>query len=327
MILRSLLAALGLALAAASPSLAADAAGCKDVSGLKRFDGSSIVMCEKQNFAEYRLPTGTATAFDFDSKRGTFASSIDLEGKLTQNVYAVPMGASSAEVFRNYKAELEAKGFRKLYEGKQGELGFFMGSVFEAGAGGQLFGYSPDQARYVAAVKDEGGAKTHLAIYVVEYQGGYQPKADPQKGQVFVRIDELKSGELKDKMVTVTAEEMAREIDQSGSVELRGLLFDFNKATLQPESRPTLEEIARYLRDNPGEKFHVVGHTDNVGGLDFNQKLSQARAVSVATELSRYYGVPAAQLRPWGVGLLAPVASNATEEGRAKNRRVELLPQ
>lgn len=328
MTIRSIIAAFGLALAAASPALAADMGGCKDLSGLKRFEGSSIVQCEKKNFAEYKLPAGQATAYDFNNKRGAFTASVDLEGRLTQNVYAVPMGASAAEVFRNYKQDLEAKGFRTLYEGKQGELGYWMAKVFEnQGPGGQLFGYSPNEARYVAVEKEDNGLKTNLAIYVVEYADGYAPKVSPQKGQVFVRIDEIQSGELKDKMVTVTAEEMAREIDQSGSVELRGLFFDFNKATLQPESRPTLEEIAKYLKANPGQKVHVVGHTDSVGGLDFNQKLSQARAATVVSELSKAYGVSAAQMRPSGVGLLAPVASNASEDGRAKNRRVELLPQ
>lgn len=327
MSLRSTLAAGLLALAAASPALAADAPGCKDLSGLKRFDGSSIVLCDKKNFAEYNLPTGKATAYDFNNKRGTFDASLDLEGRLASNAYAVPMGASAAEVFRNYKQELAAKGFRTLYEGKQGDLGYWMAKVFEAGLGGQLFGYSPNEARYIAVEKQDGGLKTNLAIYVIEYETGYAPKEKPQKGQVFVRIDEIQSGELKDKMVTVTAEEMAREIEASGAVELRGLLFDFNKATLQPESRSTLDEIAKYLKANPDQKVHVVGHTDSVGGLDFNQKLSQARAATVTAELAKTYGIAAARLRPAGVGLLSPVASNATEDGRAKNRRVELLPQ
>ena len=106
-----------------------------------------------------------------------------------------------------------------------------------------------------------------------------------------------------------------------------GLFFDFNKATLQPESKPTLDEIARFLSANPGLKVHVVGHTDNVGGVEFNQRLSQARADAVVAALARGYGVPPSRMRPAGVGLLSPVASNADEEGRAKNRRVELLPQ
>lgn len=324
---RSLFAAALLSLASVVPAIAADAPGCRDLSGLKRFEGSTIVLCDKRNFAEYTLPTGAATAYDFDGKRGAFTSKLDLEGRFASTAHAVPMGPSAAEVFRNYKQELEAKGFKTLYEGKQGELGFFMAKVFEHGLGGQLFGYSPDQARYVAAEKEENGVKTHLAIYVVEYFDGYAPKVDPQKGQVFVRIDELQSGELKNQMVVVSAEEIAKGLDQTGRVALYGLLFDFNKATLQPGARPTLDEIAKFMKANPGQKVHVVGHTDNVGGVEFNQKLSQARADAVVAELGRSYGVAASRMRPAGVGLLSPLASNADEAGRARNRRVELLPQ
>lgn len=327
MTFRSMLSAALLALAAVSPSHAADEKGCKDLSGLKRFENSEIVLCDKRNFAEYRLPTGPATAYDFNRKLGTFTSSLDLEGRLAQNAYRVPMGPSSAEVFRNYRQELDAKGFKILYEGKTGDLGYWMAKVFEGGLGNQLFGYSAESARYVAAEKDESGVKTHLAIYVIEFADGYAPKVNPQKGQVFVRIDEVQSGELKNQMVTVSAAEIARGLDQTGRVALYGLLFDFNKATLQPESRPTLDEIAKFLHSNPGQSVHVVGHTDNVGGLDFNQKLSQARAAAVVVELSKTYGVAASRMRAAGVGLLSPVASNAEGAGRAKNRRVELLPQ
>lgn len=327
MTIRSLLAAALLSLASASPSLAADASGCRDLAGLKRFEGSTIALCDKQNFAEYTLPAGPATAYDFNGKRGSFAAKLDLEGRLASTVHAAPIGPSAAEVFRNYKQELEAKGFKTLYEGKQGDLGFFMAKVFENGLGGQLFGYSPDQARYIAAEKDEDGRKTHLAIYVVEYFDGYSPKVPAQKGQVFVRIDELQSGELKNQMVVVSAEEIARGLGQTGRVALYGLLFDFNKATLQPGSKPTLDEIAKFMKANPGRKVHVVGHTDDVGGVEFNQKLSKARADAVVAELAKGYGVSVSRMRPAGVGLLSPVASNAEEDGRAKNRRVELLPQ
>ena len=99
------------------------------------------------------------------------------------------------------------------------------------------------------------------------------------------------------------------------------------KASIKPESRPALDEVAKFLKDNPAEKIYVIGHTDNVGGFDFNMKLSQARATSVVADLVKTYGVAQARLNGSGVGLQAPVASNAEEEGRAKYRRVELLPQ
>ena len=322
-------AALGalLSFVLAAPAFAKDAAGCKDVGDLKRFEGSSIALCEKKTFAEYTIATGRVPAFDYSSQKGVYDAKLDLEGRLTQSVYSVPKGPSSAEVFRNYKQELTEKSWKILFEAKQTDIGDGLQRVMEQGAGGQVFGYSQQDARYLSAVKEADGLTTHIALYVVEYADGYNPVVNPVKGQVYVRLDALESGELRNQMVLVSAEEIARGLDSSGRVALYGLLFDFNKATLQPESRPTLDEIAKFLKANPDQRVHVVGHTDNVGGVEFNQKLSQARANAVVAELSKTYGVQAARMRPAGVGLLSPMASNAEENGRAKNRRVELLPQ
>ncbi|MGK9167168.1 OmpA family protein [Inquilinus limosus] len=81
------------------------------------------------------------------------------------------------------------------------------------------------------------------------------------------------------------------------------------------------------MKDDPAVKLHVVGHTDNVGGVETNMTLSRARAAAVVAALVKQYGVPAGRLNPAGVGPLAPVAPNTTDEGRAQNRRVELIPQ
>ncbi|AOO82958.1 OmpA family protein [Bosea vaviloviae] len=323
-----LLAATTLLLLAVGPVVAADAKGCRDLAGLKRFERSEILECDGKNFAEYILPTGTVKGYDFTAKRGQFATKLDLEGRLSRSAYVVPPGPSAAEVSRNYRVELADKGFTFLFEAKQAEVGWLMGKVFEnEGPGGALLGYSPEEARYIAAEKEENGVKMHLAIFIVEYKDGHHPRTRLQKGQVVVRVDMLESGALKQQMVLVSAAEIARSLDQAGKVALYGLLFDFNKATLQPGSRPTLDEIAKFLKANPTQSVHVVGHTDNVGGVESNQKLSQARAATVVAELAKTHGIAPGRLRAAGLGLLAPVASNTTEDGRAKNRRVELLPQ
>ncbi len=74
-------------------------------------------------------------------------------------------------------------------------------------------------------------------------------------------------------------------------------------------------------------KLHIVGHTDNVGAFDYNLGLSERRAAAVVQELTAKHGIAAARLQPAGVGMLAPVAPNDSEEGRSKNRRVELVKQ
>ena len=85
----------------ASSAHAADKPGCKDFPGIKRFEGASIMLCDARNFAEYTLPTAKWVKNEDDSAKSDFASKEALEGRLTQNVYSVPAGPSSAEVFRN----------------------------------------------------------------------------------------------------------------------------------------------------------------------------------------------------------------------------------
>ena len=313
--------------ASAGAAFAADAPGCKDPAGIKRFEGSSLVMCETRDFGEYALPTGKLVAWDYNNQRPNFASKLDIEGKPSFSIYFVPKGPSSAEVFRNYKLDLDEKGFKPLYEAKGAEFGPDQGRVFEnIGPGAQLFGYSVENSRYLSAIKDEGSRKTYISLYVIEYQGGIHPKLKADIGQVLVRVDTVVVGELQDRMVTVSASEMEKSINETGRVTLYGIQFDFNKAGIKPESRAAIDEIAKYLKADPARKLHVVGHTDGVGGFDFNVKLSQARANAVANELVGRYGIAAARLTGNGVGMLAPIATNGTEEGRAKNRRVELVP-
>jgi outer membrane protein OmpA-like peptidoglycan-associated protein len=127
--------------------------------------------------------------------------------------------------------------------------------------------------------------------------------------------------------VTASADSMARAIVETGRVAVYGIYFDFNKSELKPESKPTLDEISKLLGQNPQLKLHVVGHTDNVGEFGYNMTLSQARAEAVVKRLLTEYKISAGRLKPSGVGPLCPVAANATDEGRAKNRRVELVAQ
>ena len=110
-------------------------------------------------------------------------------------------------------------------------------------------------------------------------------------------------------------------------VPVYGITFDTNKAEVKPESTPSLEQIARLLKQDPALRLKVVGHTDMVGALDANMKLSQARAEAVVQALVSQHGIAVARLKGFGVGPLAPVASNDSEEGRARNRRVEIVKE
>lgn len=127
--------------------------------------------------------------------------------------------------------------------------------------------------------------------------------------------------------IVANAKFMAEGLNTAGHVSLYGIFLDFNRADVKPESEPALEEIAALLQQDAGLKLYVVGHTDNVGGYDYNMKLSQQRAEAVVNELVSKYKIAPGRLKAGGVGPLAPVRSNDTEDGKAKNRRVELVKQ
>jgi len=105
-----------------------------------------------------------------------------------------------------------------------------------------------------------------------------------------------------------------------------GIHFDTGKATILADSGQILGEIVKLLQQNPDLKLRVEGHTDNQGNAAANQALSEKRAQSVLAWLTAH-GIPAARLTAKGLGQTQPVADNGTEDGRAKNRRVELAKQ
>jgi outer membrane protein OmpA-like peptidoglycan-associated protein len=124
--------------------------------------------------------------------------------------------------------------------------------------------------------------------------------------------------------VEADASALSQSIAATGKVALYGIYFDTGKSVVKPESNPTLEQIAKLLVQEPKLLLYVVGHTDNVGALEMNLKLSSDRADAVVKALTGR-GVAATRLKPFGAGPMSPVESNRTEEGRAKNRRVELV--
>ena len=125
--------------------------------------------------------------------------------------------------------------------------------------------------------------------------------------------------------VEITAEALGSGLSSEGRVAIYGINFDTAKAELKPESEPVLAEIAKLLKGQPTLKIFVVGHTDMVGDAAMNVKLSQARAQAVVTALTTKHGIAATRLTAFGNGPYSPVASNKSEDGRAKNRRVELV--
>jgi outer membrane protein OmpA-like peptidoglycan-associated protein len=128
-----------------------------------------------------------------------------------------------------------------------------------------------------------------------------------------------------DKIAVVKADEMQQKLARDGRVAIYGIYFDFDKAEVKPQSREQIEQLGTLMKNNPKLDVLIVGHTDAHGAFDYNLSLSQRRAQAVAQALAADFGIAARRVTAAGAGMMAPVASNRSEDGRAKNRRVEIV--
>jgi OmpA-OmpF porin, OOP family len=126
------------------------------------------------------------------------------------------------------------------------------------------------------------------------------------------------------RMVEIKATDMAKALTDTGKIDIYGVYFDTDKTDINPNSKGTLEEVAKLLKVDPSLRLEVAGHTDNTGGAAHNMQLSAGRAAAVVNALVTTYGIDRARLQAKGYGDTKPVAPNDTDQNRAKNRRVEL---
>ncbi len=330
---------------------AKDEDGSRDHPLLKRYEGSFIVNYEAKAYDELTVPLSelktTADEEDRDAYNNRVVKAdhaLQLDGAYTRLIYLVPEGRSPLEVVRNYQQEMKADGGEILAECKNEACG---GQVSGNAVGGGVESLmmvlyprervtAPNfsngecasdigvtEQRYTVGKLAKDGGEAVVAVLAYAVSDDLYCKAFNGRTLVMVLVLENKAREQK--MVTVSAAEMQSAIASTGRIALYGIFFDFDKADIKPESKPALDEIAKLLADNPDLKVLIVGHTDNVGKFDYNIKLSERRAKAVVEALKRDYGVDGARLRPAGVGMMAPTATNDTEDGRSKNRRVELV--
>ena len=163
--------------------------------------------------------------------------------------------------------------------------------------------------------------------YVTAHKGALwvAVEASELSGDSQYRFTSVATGELVQEMTT-DADAWAKEIAKSGHVAVYGIEFDIDKATLKPAAEKVLGQVLALLKAQPDWKMRIEGHTDSTGSSARNKTLSQQRAAAVVAWLTKN-GIAAARLAALGLGDTKPVADNKTEDGRAKNRRVELVKQ
>jgi OmpA-OmpF porin, OOP family len=295
----------------AGPLFAAQT-GVKDHPLVSRYQGSEVLDYKFSEFDEFQLPLGKII------DENAFEKVQRLEGKVTKFKYSTPENRSSLEVFRSYQDALQRGGFQILFQCSDADCRAaksFQGGYRGSAAGIWCFNCEQPM-RYLAAKLPRPAGDVYVSLVV---------EKDRYEGGTWVTIVEVKP--MQTGMVTVGAKEMAEDISKTGHASIYGIYFDTDKSVIKPESKQAIDEIAKLLKAQPSLRLHVVGHTDNVGALPHNMTLSKQRAGAVVNALVTNYQIAASRLIANGVGPLAPVASNDAEDGRAKNRRVELVAQ
>ncbi len=284
-----------------------DREGSKDHPLISRYPGCTIHEYETSSYAQFTLPLSRLGGDKFDK-------SLPLEGKITRIGYDCPAGRSPLEIYRNIESALKGAGFATLFTCAEDSCG--RGSYYQnprIGNYEENWNYGPRYHLTAKLERPEGDVYVHMAAW-----GTHAPAAEYD----IIEVRPMDTG-----LVKVDAAALAGDITRTGHAAIYGIYFDTGKADIKPESDAALGEISKLLAQDASLKVYVVGHTDNQGMLASNIDLSKRRADAVVKVLTVKYNIAAARLSPQGDGPTAPVASNDSDEGRAKNRRVELVKQ
>jgi len=312
-----LLHALGALVLIAPVAQAKPPKNAKDHRMISRYEGSEILAYKQSKYDAYPLLVRKATKSGGIEKN--LSSTTSIEGKVTSITYQAPPERTTLEVFRNYEQELKRHGFTDLFRCTNTACG---GRAFNhAVASYTYFGEDYKDQRYLAAKLSRSEGDVYVAVYAAMHKSG----AKAENNRVRVQLDIIEAASMDTGMVKLDPKELAGEIAAVGHRAIYSIHFETGSATLKSESDPTLTTIATMLEQKPRLKLLVVGHTDMKGSLEHNMDLSKRRAQSVVKALVGKHKISATRLTSAGVGYLAPVASNKSEAGRAKNRRVELV--
>lgn len=278
------------------------------------YPGATLEIETESNFESVEVYTGPM-ASKFEAGAIT-----TIDGTKRSALYLTSPDRSVLEVFRAYERAAE----QALYD-----VTFQCSMVEECGGVIPYLylkaGYSgmPNTQNFHYAVfetQTPSGAKETAAVLVLARQS-----SSPEGLAPYVFVLTVVTDAIESEVEILSSDEIALSISKLGSASIYGLEFETDEATLLPSSQSAMDELAAYLDTNAEQSVLLVGHTDSQGSLEYNQDLSLRRAVSVRADLIERYSISSDRLTAHGVGYLAPKASNLAPQGRALNRRVEVV--
>jgi len=295
-----------------------DIEGGKDHPLISRFEGSVIEFYDHKNYDEYTLVLG------FTEEEGQVEEVLIIEGEVTRIQYSTKGDHSVFEIYKNYELALESANFTTLFTwsdklAKQPGWEFWFYNYFGE-INKMVSPYDHPDGRMGFRYHVASGLNEGRNVYIVLYVS-----SDDDTDWILTTVDVIEEKPMETGLVTAVT--IDKGLKMTGHAVLEGLFFDTGKSTLQIESDAALKNIAEYVNSNQDKKFFIVGHTDNTGDFTSNMTLSEERAKAVMNELINKYGVNTDQLQAYGVSYLSPVSSNSSDEGKARNRRVEIVEQ
>lgn len=302
---------------------ASDIPGSKDHPLISRYPGTHIIAYDITEFDQFALPVGIPKQSSNNQDPYTIKN---IEGKITTIVYEADSRLPLLQVFRNFQNATQRSGFTPLFQCQNADgCGINLAlHLYDTAA-------SPSFKKYGASVTNAflkhaylstkailNRSETYISVLVSE-----QSEAADLPQLVALNIIEPQA--MKDDLVSLNKEYLSSSIGSEGRAVLSGMFFDTNKAKLKSDSRPSLQIIADYLKKNSTANVLIVGHTDTSGDYKHNLDLSTQRANAIVDALVSTHNIEKARLRAIGIGPASPITSNSTDEGKAKNRRVEMV--
>lgn len=285
----------------------------KDYPLVSRFSGSVMQWYQVNNFNRYYMLSLKDNQLDH----------YEIDGKITRIQYASQPEHSVFEIFKSYEDALKAADFETLLTLDKTNCGVNLSENLyseefkglNALPAGQTIkpDFNEGEFAYLSAKKKIDDNEVYIVVYVTK------------RDFPLITFDAIEVKSMDKGLVSVN--DLEKGIAEKGHIAIYDIHFESGRSEIMPASAEAMKNIAGYINTHPDKKYLVVGHTDNVGDFNANIALSNQRANAVVNELVTIYQVKADQLKAYGDGSTTPVASNLTKEGRAKNRRVEIVEQ